>query len=122
MSSSMLKVDDLSKRAEIMRGGKNSTLKHKETANTFAFRFLHLRQEQWKHDFLLNKGKAERTLKSSSVFPGIEFNLKQLTDIKVMAIYEADGPNHDSGRLQTFCMHRAHGQMKWIAIERLHHA
>jgi hypothetical protein len=43
MSSSMLKVDDLSKRAEIMRGGKNSTLKHKETANTFAFRFLHVR-------------------------------------------------------------------------------
>jgi hypothetical protein len=45
-----------------------------------------------------------------------------LTDIKVMAIYKADGPNHDSGRLQTFCMHRTHGQMKWIAIERLQHA
>jgi hypothetical protein len=39
----MLKVDDLSKRAEIMRGGKNNTLKHKEAANTFAFRFLHVR-------------------------------------------------------------------------------
>ncbi|KAL9349538.1 hypothetical protein Peur_056793 [Populus x canadensis] len=75
-------------------------MSYKETGNSL----------EWKHDFLLNKGKAERTLKSS-VFSGIEFNLKQLTDIMVMAIYKTDGPNHDSGRLQTFCLHRAHGQM-----------